>query len=198
MDTERSDELGALRAEVDALKARQRWATRGLLALVGIGVLLGADRPMSVVQADRFEVLGPAGEVVMVFEHDGDAPSLVVRHGDAWSRLSADGLEVSAVRADPDALPTVEDAGMSAEGVRTAWVDVGDTYVSSMEVLCEQAGFRERAAFVQGRAVIELPEGVACVAVLKGGLAYPRIPIVAGSHLMCAGSGMSMRCRGVQ
>jgi hypothetical protein len=197
------DEMEALRAEVSALRRRSRFGwTAVLLATVGVG-LLGADRPATVVQADRFELVGRNGEVALSAAMGQDGPVLRLVHGEHSARLTAVGIELSGP-ADlrPDALPTVEQNGLGqapADALMQTWIDVGDAYISSMEVHCgDEGGFRERAPFVEGRAVLRVPQNVPCQANFKGGIGYRRLALNGGDNLYCNAMNDQLVCRNVR
>jgi hypothetical protein len=196
------DEVIALRTEV----ARQRRWSRGLAGAAMLGgallVLGGAGSPPNVIRADRLEI--GDGDPGIVLEHGPDGPTITLSSGDErTTRLSMAGLELTITAAEPSEVPTMGDPGLGEEEPRVSkgeaiTVDVGtDMHVSHLEVTCT-SGFRNRAMFTGGRAVMELPAASGdCVASFGGGMAIMRLAIRPGDDLVCGrlGKGAGLTCR---
>ncbi|MCB9674001.1 MAG: hypothetical protein H6737_02735 [Alphaproteobacteria bacterium] len=187
--------LEELRGEVQALRAElhhQRRRTRalgGTLALAaGLFLLAGAKEPATVLQADRIEI--GEGTPGIVLEEGADGPRITLSTGDGrTTRLSMAGLEITQAAAEPAEVPTIEDPGLGEIPVQdgppvVVHVPEAD-YVTHLEVACTN-GFRNRARFVEGQAVMHLPhEARDCVGTLGGGTVMTRFALRAGDELVC-------------
>lgn len=194
-------EIAELRAEVAALRRGMAVGRAAWIASVGLALLLGADRPATVVQADRFELLGPDGEVAMSAAFGEDGPALTLDHRGRTARLTAAGLELPGLPATKaEERPTVEHSGLgeTPDGLAQTWVDVGDLYVSSMEVRCDESAFRERAPFLNGRAVLRVPVDSSCIATFKGGIGYRKLMVRGGDELLCSAMHDQLVCRNLR
>ncbi|MEZ4318487.1 MAG: hypothetical protein R3F61_13325 [Myxococcota bacterium] len=190
-------EVRALRSEME----RERRRTRFVALAAMVVVLAGASLPPTdLLRAKRLEI--GEGTPGIVLTHGPDGPSITLSNGDdRTTRLTLAGLELSTVVAQPSSKPTLTDPGLGEspppEVGRPVTVDVGkDVYVSHLEVVCS-TGFRSRATFHEGRAVLQLPPDHSnCTALFGGGTTAMRQSVMPGDQLQCKprGNGGTLAC----
>ena len=188
-------EIQTLRRELAEVRQRQRWLAG--VAVVGIvgACLLGAARPLEVLRADRIEVRAaetdPEKTPGVRIEHAGeDGPAITLQDGEGRvGRLTLGGLELFTHVAEPEKVPTIDDAGIGevppdASAIRTRF-NVDGAYVTHVTVSCDP-GYRARARFVDGTATLLIPTGMStCQAVFGGGSVASRVRITPGGEIAC-------------